>query len=153
MDPTANDIMRGSRSCVMVLLSVSCLLVVPLTVRAQSFFGDAGPSRPIRLEGYWDRTEVEPPVLGQITVSPDGRSRRAFGVTALQAYKPPEEGMHVLRHSSLQPVTLTLRGRDEMVERFAKARPDERIVAYGVYRAASGTFTLDSIEIAEGVAR
>ena len=151
MDEREEDAMPGSRSGCALLLWTALALGVPAAVGAQSLFGDAG--RPIRIEGYWDRTEKDPGVLGEITVSPDGRTRRPFGVIALQAYRPAEEGMHVLRHSGLQPITLLLRGRDEMVERFAKARGNERVTAYGVYRAASGTLTLDSIEIAEATSR
>lgn len=141
--------MRPSPWRAALLVLTGLALGMPLAGRAQHFPGDATPTRPIRLEGYWDRPRSAPEVLGEITLSPDGRTRRSFGVTALQAYKPPEEGVQVLRHTSLQPITLLLRGREEMVQRLLKARTDEKVVAYGVYQAGSATFTLASVEIAE----
>ena len=103
--------------------------------------------RPIRIEGYWERPRSEHDVLDEITIAADGGARRQFGVTALQAYKPEEEGAQVLRHSTLQPVTLTLQGRKEMIERFMHAGRDDKIVALGAYRAGSARLVLSSVEV------
>ncbi len=113
---------------------------------AQSFPGDHVPARPIRLEGSWGHTNAEPQVIGEVTLSRDGKDRRTFGVTAIQAYDPEEEGMQILRHSSLQP-TLLLRGRDEMIARLYAAKPDQKVTLDGVYGAGNGNLTLSSVEV------
>jgi len=117
------------------------------------FPGDVAPVRPIRIEGYWDRARSERDVIGEVTVSAEGNERRRFGVTALQAYKPEEEGIQVLRHTSLQPSTLLLRGRKEMVERFMGAGRNDKVVAFGVYRPASADLELSSVELQPADAR
>ncbi len=112
----------------------------------------SGHPRPIRIEGYWERPKTDAAILAEVTVSAAGHPRREFGISALQAYKPEEEGPQVLRHSSLQPVTLLLSGEKEMVERFMTAGPDRKITAFGLYRAGPGQLVLSSVEIADGPA-
>ena len=136
-----------ARMHVVATLAALCVSVGASAAAAQVFPGDVAPVRPIRIEGYWDRPRSNPEVIGEITISADGGERRAFGVTALQAYKPEEEGVQVLRHTALQPSTLLLRGRKEMVEKFVRAGRDDKIVAFGVYRPASAMFELSSVEV------
>jgi hypothetical protein len=130
---------------------IAILLVVASVAltesRVVSALDEIFPGRPIRLEGYVDPPSSSSRVLEEITISA-GRDRRRFGVTALQAYKPEEEGAQVLRHSTLRPVTLLLRGPREMVNDFAHAPPGARLTAFGVYMAGPGTLTLTSVEIA-----
>ena len=124
------------------------LLATPLAALAQRPpAGASGVSRPVRFEGFWERTRAAREVIGEITISSDGERRRSFGVTALQAYIPEEEGLHVFRHSSLQPVTLFLRGDRNLITRFMTAPPDRKITAFGVYRGGSGAFVLTSVEL------
>jgi hypothetical protein len=103
--------------------------------------------RPVRLEGYWNRSRADAGIIGDLTISADGRDKRAFGVTAAQAYQPPEEGVQIFRASSLSPVTLILRGREEMVRRFLDAGPQDKIVALGVYVPGPAQLVLNSVEI------
>jgi hypothetical protein len=103
--------------------------------------------RPVRLEGYWNRSRADTGIIGDLTISADGKDKRAFGVTAAQAYQPPEEGVQIFRASSLSPVTLLLRGRQEMVQRFLGAGPEEKIVALGVYVPGPAQLVLNSVEI------
>ncbi len=135
-----------------VLGAIALALLFPLhpaSGRAASVGAVAAP-RPIRIEGYWDRDRRAPGVLDGIRITSNaGGPRRTFGVTALQAYKPEEEGPQVLRHSSLQP-SLRLLGDEDMVRRFMDAPPTQKVVAFGVYRAASGTLVLSSVEVGEG---
>jgi len=136
-----------ARTHAIATLAALCVSVGATAAAAQVFPGDVAPVRPIRIEGYWDRPRSNPEVIGEITISAEGQERRQFGVTALQAYKPEEEGMQVLRHTALQPSTLLVRGRQEMVEKFMGAGRDDKIVAFGVYRPASGMFELSSVEV------
>ncbi len=111
---------------------------------------DAAPLRPIRIEGYWNRDRQAPGVLEGIHItSSAGGPQRIFGITALQAYKPPEEGVQVLRHSELQP-SLRLLGGEDLVRRFINAPETQKVVAYGVYRPASSTLVLNSVEVGHG---
>lgn len=128
-----------------IVVLATCLLA--LSASAARAFDGLGPGRPIRLEGYVDPPSRSPQVLEEITISA-GRERRPFGVTALQAYAPAEEGVQVLRPSTLRPVTLLLRGPRDVVDRFAHAPPGARVVAFGVYMPGSGTLTLTSAELA-----
>ena len=144
----------GARSFVraraVATLAALCVAGGASAAAAQVFPGDVAPLRPIRIEGRWDRPRSNPEVIGEITISAGRGERRPFGVTALQAYKPEEEGMQVLRHTALQPSTLLLRGRTEMVEKFMRAGRDDEIVAFGVYRPASAMFELSSVEVHAG---
>jgi hypothetical protein len=110
------------------------------------FPGDVAPIRPIRMEGYWDRDESARAVIGTVTILADRGARRTFGITALQAYKPEEEGVQVLRHSALGP-GLRVIGPEEMVQRFLHAPPSEKVTVFGVYRPGSATLTVSSVEI------
>lgn len=130
----------------MVIVAMTLLLALASPSVAVAF-DTTFAGRPLRLEGYVDPPARSPHVLEEITIS-KGRERRRFGVTALQAYKPEEEGAQVLRHSTLRPVTLLLRGPREMVDRFADAPHGARLIAFGVYLAGAGTLTLTSVEIA-----
>src|SRR3954471_13082606 len=128
----------------MLAMPVGVTFIAPC-VGAQVFPGDQVPVRPIRIEGYWGRTKAEQAVIGQMTLSADGRDRRSFGVTALQAYKPEEEGMSAIRHTSLQPAVL-LRGSDDLVKKLYGAKPEQKVTIFGVYGAGAGTLTLSSVE-------
>ena len=140
----------GFRWWVMVAVAFAGALFPPATSLARRMGG--GAPRPIRIEGYWDRHRTDPGILEDVTISAPGHAKRDFGIAALQAYKPEEEGPQVLRHSSLEPVTLLLTGRKEMVEQFMTARPDQKITALGLYRAGPGQLVLSSVEIADGTA-
>jgi hypothetical protein len=124
----------------------ACVLLAALPASAQRPF-DAAPARPMRFAGYWDRDTGDPLVLGVVTVAGAVGAARPFGVTAAQAYNPPEEGVQVFRASSLQPTTLRLLGKDDMVRRFLGARPDQKVVALGEYTAGSATFVLAGVEL------
>lgn len=106
----------------------------------------SGHPRPIRIEGYWERGKADAAIIAEVTISAAGHPRRAFGISALQAYKPAEEGAHILRHSNQRPITLLLTGHKEMIERFLTARPDQKVVALGLYRAGAGQLVLSSVE-------
>ena len=103
-------------------------------------------SRPIRLEGYWERSRAERDVIGEVTISASGRAPRRFGVTALQAYQPEEEGMQVLRFTSDHPATLLARG--DAVDRLWAAPRNRKLVAFGTYMAGSGLFVVGSVDVA-----
>ena len=125
---------------------IAAVLAVPSLARAQPS-GDVAPIRPIRMEGYWNRDRRAPGVLDGLTFTSEiGGPRRTFGVTRLQAYKPEEEGVQVFRHSGLLP-SIRVLGQSDMVRRFITAPETEKVVAYGVYRPASGTLTLSSVEV------
>ena len=123
-------------------------LALTILAAASVAIAQPGVGRPVRLAGQWSGTPADKGVIGVITVSPDGREKRSFGVTALQGYEPEEEGMHVLEPSSLQPITLLLRGDAAMIRRFMTASPDEQVVTLGIYRPDSGDFILTSVDVA-----
>ncbi len=134
--------------CILVALGVVGSTMCSLPAWAQ-LPGDVAPVRPIRIEGYWSRDRRAPGVLDGIQItSSAGGPRRTFGVTALQAYKPEEEGVQVLRDSGLQP-SLRLLGREDMVRRFMDAPTTAKVVAFGVYRPASGIIVLGSVTVGD----
>src|SRR5439155_21990236 len=98
----------GFRWWVMVAIAFAGALFPPATSLARRMGG--GAPRPIRLEVYWDRHRTDPGILEDVTISATGHAKHDFGIAALQAYKPEEEGPQVLRHSTLRPVTLLLSG-------------------------------------------
>ncbi len=110
---------------------------------------EAMPVRPIRLEGYWDRTRDDAAVLGDVVVAAGGRAKRRFGITAVQAYKPEEEGIQIFRFTSDHPATLLVRGERDAVRRFFEAPSDRKVIAFGTYNPGSGTFALGSVEVGE----
>jgi len=123
------------------------LATSPTLARVHGPGAIGGAPRPIRMEGYWDRDRNAPGVLEGVPVtSSKGGAPRTFGITALQAFQPEEEGAQVLRHSSLEP-SLRVVGRDQMVHRFLDAPPTRKVVVLGVYRAGSVTIILNSVEI------
>jgi hypothetical protein len=131
---------------------LAALLVLALVVGAPPDAGWAqrpltAPGRPVRLEGYWDRTRSEPGIIGEIVVGTSGADKRSFGVSAAQAYQPEEEGAQIFRGSTLQPVTLLLRGPRESVRRFLDAAPGDKIVAFGLYYAGPAQLVLSSVEL------
>lgn len=140
----------GFRWWVIIAVALAGALSPPATPLARRM-GGGGP-RPIRIEGYWDRHRTDPGILEDVTVSAPGHAKRDFGIAALQAYKPEEEGPQVLRQSTLRPVTLLLSGKKEMVEQFMTAHPDQKITAFGLYRAGPGQLVLSSVEVADGIA-
>ena len=104
-------------------------------------------TRPIRLEGYWERTRAERDVIGEVTISAAGRPSRRFGVTAVQAYQPEEEGMQIFRFTSDHPATLVARG--DGVGRLFAAPRDRKVVVFGAYTAGSGLFVVGSVDVGE----
>ena len=129
-----------------LLLLASMFATMPALAHAQHI--DALPFRPIRIDGYWNRDRSAPKVLeGMNFVDSRGGSPRVFGVTALQAYKPEEEGVQVLRHGS-GPIRLL--GSEDLVRKFMDAPEQQRVVAYGVYRPGANTLTLNSVEVGHG---
>jgi hypothetical protein len=132
-----------------LLIAVVVLLAGGDCALAQRFPLESLPERPIRLEGYWDRTRDDRDVIGDLVVSTNGRAKRRFGVTAVQAYKPEEEGMQLFRFTSDHPVTLLVRGDDETVRRFFEAPSDRKVIAFGTYNRGSGTFVLGSVDVGE----
>jgi hypothetical protein len=105
-----------------------------------------GTPRPVRVEGYWDRTRADREVIGDVSVSAEGYPPRRFGVTALQAYQPEEEGMQVLRFTSDHPATLVARG--DAVDRFFAAPKGRKVKVFATYVAGSGLFIIGSVEVA-----
>jgi hypothetical protein len=133
------------------LVTVAVLAVITTLLAghapAQVLGPGVAPPRPIRIEGSFGATQADKEVIGEIMVG-DGTPRR-FGVTELQAYKPEEEGISVLRHSALQPITLRLQGDEKLVRKFMSAPDDAKVVAFGVYRPGTGNCVLMSVEIVD----
>ncbi|OQY64945.1 MAG: hypothetical protein B6D46_15925 [Polyangiaceae bacterium UTPRO1] len=117
-----------------------------VTASASALMPDTEP-RPIRLEGYWERTRAAPDVIGEVRIAAEGRQPRRFGVTAIQAYQPAEEGMQIFRFTSDHPATLLARGAG--VERLFAAPDDRKIVVFATYAAGSGLFVVGSVDVAE----
>jgi hypothetical protein len=105
-----------------------------------------GPGRPIRLEGYWDRTRAEHDVIGEVTIAAKGREPRRFGVTAVQAYHPEEEGMQLFRFTSDHPATLLARGN--AVPRLFSYASDRKLIVFATYVPGSGIFVVGSVDVA-----
>lgn len=126
-------------------LVVACLAVLATVGTVAAQFPLAGPNRPIRIEGYWGRTRADPEVIGEVTISAQGRPPRILGVTALQAYQPEEEGMQVLRFTSDHPATLLARG--DAVDRLFSAAPNRKLIAFGTYMRGSGLFVVGSVDL------
>jgi hypothetical protein len=129
------------------LLTVAILLAATAAPARAELPIDAVPQRPIRMVGYWERDRGAPKVLEAIRiVSTEGGPPRLFGITALQAYKPEEEGPQVLRHSGPR-ATLRVLGAKAVVDRLLNAPATERVTIYGVYNPGTDTITLNSVEI------
>lgn len=126
--------------CLLLAAAVPAFAVPPIGALA---------GRPIRLEGYWGRSRQSPEVIGEVSVAMTGRQPRNFGITAVQAYHPEEEGAQLFRFTSDHPVALLVRGDAELVRRFMEASPDTRVTAFGTYTAGSGLFVLGSVDVAE----
>lgn len=138
-------LVRWSLGAIAALMAIMLVPTIGLT-RAPA---KVAPPRPIRIEGYWERDARAPGVLEGIHVtSSAGGSPRIFGVTALQAYKPDEEGVDVLRHAASE-VSIRLLGDEALIRRFMDAPGTKKVVAHGVYRAATGTLILDSVKVGE----
>jgi hypothetical protein len=127
---------------------VTLTLAIGVGAARAQFPGDQVPVRPVRVTGSWGKTTADPNVIGEVTISADGSDRRTFGVTAIQAYNPVEEGMQIVRHSSLQPVTFLLRGRKELIEKLNAAKPDQPVTIFGVYNAGNANLVLSSVDVA-----
>ncbi len=126
------------------LVVAAVLAAAPIVAHAER---EQLPVRPIRIEGYWNRTSSAPKVLQGVTFTDSkGGSPRTFGITALQAYKPEEEGVQVLRHSTMAP-SIRLLGSEDLVRKFMDAPEQQRVVAFGVYNPGSNTITLNSVQI------
>jgi len=107
----------------------------------------ATPTRPVRFEGYWNRSHGAPGVLEDLTFTSEiGGPYRPFGVTHMQAYKPDEQGLEVFRQSGLLP-SIRVMGNHDMVARFITAPETQKVVVYGVYRPDAATLTLNSVEV------
>jgi len=148
MQLTAVGVRRNHARGAWRSLIVIAIALLPAVAHPQLPTEELLPMRPVRLEGYWGRTKADPDVLGELTISTDARTVRRFGATAVQAYKPEEEGFQVFRHTALQPIQLTLRGPADMVRRFFDAPADTKIIALGVYRPGSALLELTSVELA-----
>lgn len=130
------------------LVVAACALVLVSVVPACAQLGSGQPpNRPIRLEGYWERTRDQVDVIGEVTISAEGRANRRFGVTAIQAYQPAEEGMQIFRFTSDHPATLVARG--DAVGRLWAAPRDRKLVAFGTYTRGSGLFVIGSVDLVE----
>jgi hypothetical protein len=141
-----SNVTRPIATMMAVVATLAIMLAVTVCARAE-FPGDQVPVRPVRLQGYWGRTKAEQAVIGELTLTAGGRDKRTFGITGVQAYNPEEEGMSVLRHTSLQPALL-LRGSDDLVKKLYGATPQQKVTIFGVYGAGAGTLTLSSVEVA-----
>jgi hypothetical protein len=128
-----------------VLVVASLIVATMVAVASAQFPLGGSPNRPIRLEGYWERTRETPDVIGEITITGTGRAPRRFGVTAVQAYQPEEEGMQIFRFTSDHPATLLARG--DAVDRLFAASKDRKLVAFGTYMRGSGLFVVGSVEL------
>lgn len=128
---------------VTVVTILAALVAIATSAAAGPF---ASVPRPIRLEGAFDRTRADPRVIGEITISAGGRESRRFGVTAVQAYKPEEEGMQIFRFTSDHPATLIARG--DAVGRLFATAPDRSLTVFGTYTAGSGLFVVGSVDVA-----
>ncbi len=115
-------------------------------VSAQKVPGDQILVRPVRIEGYWKKPTDDPEVIGEVTLSLDGKERRVLGITSIRAYAPAEEGMSLLRHTAQQPVLL-VRGPAAMREKLRNAKPDDKIRIFGVYDPSGATFALSSVDV------
>jgi len=124
------------------ILMVLAMLVAPAWAQHPL----ATTPRPIRLEGFWDRTRADRDVIGEVTISAPGRTPRRFGVTAIQAYQPEEEGMQIFRSTSDHPATFIARG--DAVDRLWEAPKDRKMVIFGTYMAGSGLFVVGSVDLA-----
>ena len=142
-----STIARGDRIRRHVGATTLALTILAVASVALAQGPGGGAERPVRLEGYWSGTKADKDVIGVITVSADGKEKRSFAVTALQAYAPEEEGIDVLRPSSLQPITVLLRGDDTMIRRFMTAAPDDTVIALGVYQPGAGNLILTSVAV------
>lgn len=127
------------------ILVLGCLIVAAAFTAVEAQFPLASPNRPIRIEGYWGRTRSDPEVIGEVTISAQGRPPRSLGVTAIQAYQPEEEGMQIVRFTSDHPATLLARG--DAVDRLFSAAPDRKLVAFGTYMRGSGLFVVGSVDL------
>jgi len=141
------DVLAGM-ACRVLLLAMLVVLCTPRRTTAQQPWEAMPIPRPVRLEGYWDRTRDDPQVIGDLVVAAKGAKRR-FGVTAVQAYKPEEEGIQIFRFTSDHPATLLVRGDRDAVRRFFEAPRDRKLVAFGTYNPGSGTFALGSVDVGE----
>jgi hypothetical protein len=136
------------RSSFAAIATLAAVMLLPAVGVARSPVASS-PPRPIRIEGYWERDARAPTVLEGIRVtSSAGGSPRVFGVTALQAYKPAEEGVQVLRNAAPE-ISLRLLGDESLVRRFMDAPGTQKVVAHGVFRAGSSTLILDSVKVGE----
>ena len=110
----------------------------------------SGPfGTPIRIEGYWDRSEdTDPNILGDLTFANRGSTQtRVFGTTAVRPFFRVEKGIHIFT-DSLRPV-FNVTGPKEVVDRFFNAPPNSKVIALGSYTASAGSLILSEVEIEE----
>lgn len=141
----------GFSSSGMLVRPFAAALAAVLVVAAAALAQPLGPAtvpHPIRLEGYWERTRAEPDVIGEVSIAAEGRGTRRFGVTAVQAYQPEEEGMQIFRFTSDRPATLVARG--DGVGRLFAAPRDRKVVVFATYASGSGLFVVGSVDVAAG---
>jgi len=143
------SIRRVAPSSLVALAALVAVVVAPAAGRTGTH-AKTVPPRPIRIEGYWERDAGAPGVLEGIHVTSSvGGSPRIFGVTTLQAYKPDEQGVQVL-HGTPGEVSIRLLGNEALIRRFLDAPGTKKVVAHGVYRAATSTLILDSVTVGAG---
>jgi hypothetical protein len=111
-----------------------------LPVSAASQFGGA-----VRIEGYWDRNDDAPGIIGEITFSSMAGKERTFGATSVRSMPANQIGMSVLRSDSLRDV-IEVKGRKEMIDQFFDATPTEKLIVLGMLDPDLPTLTLTGIE-------
>jgi len=126
--------------------TIGAVFTIPASARTQHP-RQATPTRPIRMEGYWNRNRGAPGVLEALTFTSEiGGPWRPFGVTRMRAYKPDEEGVEVFRNSGTVP-SIRVVGQPDMVRRFINAPETQKVTAYGEYRPETSTLTLNSVQV------
>lgn len=124
----------GRPACVVLAL------IVLLPVTAASQFAGA-----VRIEGYWDRGDDAPGIIGEITFSSMAGKERTFGATSVRSMPANQVGMAVLRSDSLRDV-IDVKGRKEMLDTFFSTKPGQKLIVLGLFDPDLPTLTLTGIE-------
>lgn len=102
---------------------------------------------PLRVEGYWDRSEDDDPeLLGELTLARHtARTTRMFGVAHVQTHFGADQGMHVFT-DTMRPV-FNVNGPRDMVDRFFGAPPNRPVILLAIFDPRRGSLMLTSLEI------